>query len=109
MHPLSPLFGVVILAGVLTANYFHTAWRLGILRAFGRRASLSWRVVIAGCVAACLPFTGAMLALTLAPTDLTGSIQASPLEMAIEMALCGLFMHLLNDAIVTWGAPGQTA
>ena len=58
MHPLSPLFGVAILALVLTANYFRTAWRLGILRAFGRRAPLSNRTLLAGSVAAVLPSWG---------------------------------------------------
>lgn len=109
MHPLAPLIGVLILSGVLTVNYFRTAWRLGILRAFGRRARLNWRVIIAGCVAACLPVAGALIALTLMPTDVAGNIQASPLKLAAEMAFCGWVMHLLNDAIVQWGMPGRTA
>ncbi len=109
MHPLAPLIGVLILSGVLTVNYFRTAWRLGILRAFGRRARLNWRVIIAGCIAACLPLAGALMALTLMPTDVAGNIQPSPLEMALQMSLCGLVMHVLNDAIVTWGMPGRTA
>jgi hypothetical protein len=105
MHPLSPLFGVAILAGVLTTNYFRTAWRLGILRAFGRRARLSNRTIVAGCAAACLPFIGAMVALCLIPVGETGEIRSTAFQLAVHMALCGLIMHEANDAIVRWGAP----
>lgn len=105
MHPLSPLFGVAILAGVLTTNYFRTAWRLGILRAFGRRATLSNRTLIAGCAAALLPLIGSLVAMGLIPTSDTGEIQSTAFQLAIHMALCGLIMHEANDAIVRWGAP----
>jgi len=105
MHPLSPLFGVVILAGVLTTNYFRTAWRLGILRAFGRRAPLSNRTLLAGCVAACLPFVGAVVAISLIPVGESGEIRSTAFQLAVHMALCGLIMHEANDAIVRWGAP----
>jgi hypothetical protein len=105
MHPLSPLFGVAILAGVLTTNYFRTAWRLGILRAFGRRAPLSNRTILAGCAAGCLPFIGAMVALALIQVGETGEIRSTAFQLAMHMALCGLIMHEANDAIVRWGAP----
>ncbi len=107
MHPLSPLFGVAILALVLTANYFRTAWRLGLLRAFGRRATLSNRTLLAGSVAAVLPFVGAMVAMGLIPVGEHGQMQSSAFQLAVHMALCGLVMHEANDAIVRWGAPRQ--
>lgn len=105
MHPLTALFGVAVLSGVLTTNYFRTAWRLGILRAFGRRHPLSWRTIGAGTVAACLPFAGAMLALTFIPTSETGHVQSSAAQLALQLAGCGLIMHIVNDALVRWGAP----
>jgi hypothetical protein len=104
MHPLCPLIGVLILSAVLTANYFRTAWRLGILRAFGRRASLSWRVVTAGCVAGCLPFAGSILALSLMPVGMDGDIDTTALGLAMEMSMCGLLMHAINDVLIDWGA-----
>lgn len=109
MHPLTPLFGVLVLAGVLTLNYFRTAWRLGLLRAFGRRATLNWRVLTAGSLAACLPLAGALMAMAITPTDVSGKVQASASELALMMSLCGLALHALNDAIVRWGAPRASA
>ncbi len=104
MHPLCPLIGVLILSAVLTTNYFRTAWRLGILRAFGRRATLNWRVLTAGCLAGCLPFIGSVLALSIVPAGASGTIEASALGLAMEMSLCGLVMHALNDVVMAWGA-----
>jgi hypothetical protein len=104
MHPLSPLFGVAILSGVLTANYFRTAWRLGILRAFGRREELSWRTLAAGSVAGCLPFAGAMLALMMVPMGDDGQVQSTAAQLALQLSLCGFAMHVVNDKLVSWGA-----
>jgi hypothetical protein len=109
MHPLCPLLGVLIMSAVLTANYFRGAWKLGILRAFGRRAQLSWRIQAAGFLAGCLPFVGSILVLSLMPTGAAGNVLATPGELAIEMALCGLGMHLLNDLVVDWGLAQATA
>ena len=109
MHPLSPIFGVAILAAVLTTNYFRTAWRLGILRAFGRRHELSWRTLAAGSAAGCIPFAGAMLAMMIAPVGESGEVQSTAAQLAIELALCGLALHVLNDYLVRWGAPASSA
>lgn len=107
MHPLCALFGVILLAGVLTTNYFRTAWRLGLLKAFGRRQPVSWRTLGAGTLAACLPFAGAMLALSLIPTNDAGEVPTSAGQLALQLAACGLAMHLLNDALVRWGTPAR--
>ena len=107
MHPLSPLFGVAILSGVLTFNYFRTAWRLVILRAFGRQAPLSKRTLVAGSVAALLPVVGALVALGLVPVGESGEVKSTAFQLAMHMALCGLVMHEANDAIVRWGSPRQ--
>ncbi|RZL09800.1 MAG: hypothetical protein EOP40_08645 [Rubrivivax sp.] len=104
---MSALFGVALLSGVLTTNYFRTAWRLGLLRAFGRRHPVSWRTIGAGTMAACLPFAGAMLALTLIPTDDTGQAHVDAAVLALQLAGCGLVMHLLNDALVAWATPAR--
>lgn len=105
MHPLSPLLGVAILACVLTANYFRSAWKLGILRAFGRRQPLSWRTWTASALAACLPLAGALLALALVPTGESGQIDTTAAALAARLALCGLGLHVLGDLLVAWGAP----
>lgn len=105
MHPLSALFGVALLSGVLTTNYFRTAWRLGLLRAFGRRHPVSWRTLGAATLAACLPFAGAMLALTMIPTDDTGQVPVDAALLALQLTACGLALHLLNDLLVAWGMP----
>lgn len=105
MHPLSPLFGVAVLAGVLTANYLRTAWRLGLLRALGRRDCLSQRTLAANCIAAVLPLIGALVAFSLVPTADTGEVRSTAFQLAMHIALCGLIMHEANDAIIRWGAP----
>jgi hypothetical protein len=105
MHPLSPLFGVAILAGVLTANYLRTAWRLGLLRALGSPGPLRQRTLAANCIAAVLPLIGAVVAFSLVPTGDTGEIRSTAFQLAAHIALCGLIMHEANDAIIRWGAP----
>lgn len=103
MNALAPLIGVLVLSIVLVVNFFHAAWRLGMLRAFGRRRHLSWRALTAGSLAACLPFAGAVIALTLIPADNGADIAAAAAPLAVQLALAGLVIHLLNDQLVQWG------
>jgi hypothetical protein len=103
MDDIRPLFGVAILALVLTGNYFLTAWRMGILRAFGRRHSLSCRMLLAGSLAGCLPLVGSLVALSIMPSGAAGEPEISALLLTLQLSLCGLSMHLANDALVQWG------
>jgi hypothetical protein len=103
MNAFAPLIGVMVLSFVLVTNFFVAAWRLGVLRAFGRRHNLSWRTLTAGSLAACLPFAGAILALTLIPSDNGVDISLSAAQLAIQLAGSGLAMHLINDQLVLWG------
>ena len=74
---LSLALGASVLA-VLLAVPLGTlaAWRMGILRSFGRRHPISWRTLAAGAMAACLPFIGVLLTLALVPAD--DGVAASP-------------------------------
>jgi hypothetical protein len=103
MNALAPLIGVMVLSLVLVTNFFNAAWRLGILRAFGRRRAISWHTVAAGTLAACLPFAGAMLALELIPADNGIDLSMSAGRLAVQLAFSGLLMHMLNDKLVAWG------
>lgn len=105
MHPLSPLFGVAILAGVLAANYLRTAWRAGLLHTLGSRDGWTQRTLAAHCIAATLPLIGALVAFSLVPTADTGEVRSTAFQLAMHIALCGLVMHEANDAIIRWGAP----
>jgi len=103
MNALAPLIGVLVLSIVLVANFFRAAWRLGILRAFGRRHHLRWRAWLAGAVAACLPIVGALLALTLIPGDNGVDLAGEAASIALQLSVCGFVMHVLNDQLVAWG------
>lgn len=103
MNAFAPLLGVMILSIVLVTNFFLAAWRLGILRSFGRRHPISWHTVTAGTLAACLPFAGALLALALIPADNGVDISQSATQLAVQLAVCGLTMHWVNDRLVNWG------
>lgn len=103
MNALAPLVGVLVLSIVLVTNFFRAAWRLGILRAFGRRHPLSWRSLAAGALAACLPLIGAVLALTLIPGDSAGELATDAGRLALELSGAGFLMHLFNDHLVRWG------
>lgn len=103
MNAFAPLIGVMVLSFVLVTNFFVAAWRLGVLRAFGRRHHLNWRTLTASSLAACLPFAGAILALTLIPSDNGVDISLSAAQLAIQLAGSGLVMHLINDQLVIWG------
>jgi hypothetical protein len=103
MNAFAPLIGVMVLSFVLVTNFFNAAWRLGILRAFGRRHPVAWHTVAAACVAACLPFAGAMLALELIPSDNAVDLSVSAAQLAAQLAFSGLLMHVLNDKLVAWG------
>ena len=103
MNALAPLVGVLVLSIVLTVNFFRAAWRLGMLRAFGRRHALSHRALVAGIAAACLPIVGALLALTLIPGDNVSNLADEAGFLAAQLALSGLAMHLVNDRLVQWG------
>ncbi|MFT3856268.1 MAG: hypothetical protein QM742_01720 [Aquabacterium sp.] len=93
----------MILSVVLVTNFFLAAWRLGILRSFGRRHPISWHTVTAGAMAACLPFAGALLALILIPADNSADIAQAAASLAVQLAFSGLLMHVANDQIVAWG------
>ena len=103
MNAFAPLIGVMVLSFVLVTNFFMAAWRLGILRAIGRRRQLHWRPLAAGALAACLPFAGAILALSLIPGDNGVDISQTALQLAIQLAGSGLVMHLINDQLILWG------
>lgn len=107
MHPLSPLFGVAVLALVLTANYFRTAWKLGLLQAFGRRRPLTWRTIIAGSLAAFLPMAGAFIGMAILPAGETERLASGmgPGWMALELSVCGLGLHAVSDWLIGWGSP----
>lgn len=109
MNALAPLIGVLVLSLVLVANFFRAAWRLGILRAFGRRREIRWRVLAAGAGAACLPLAGALLALVLIPSDNGVDLSLSAGQLSVQLASSGLLMHIANDKLVAWGicAPPQ--
>ena len=110
MSALAPLLGVLIMSAVLVCNFFLAAWRLGILRSFGRRRPISWRTLAAGAMAACLPFIGVLLTLALVPADDGVAVSMSALQLAIELAGSGLAMHLLNVQILLWAvAPAARA
>jgi hypothetical protein len=109
MDPLSPLFGVAILALILTGNYFYSAWRMGILRAFGRRHPLGWRTLIAGSVAGCLPFAVVMVALMIVPGEASTDVDGAAAMLALQLSLCGFTAHVLNDLLVSWGSARQAA
>ncbi len=93
MNALAPLIGVLVLSIVLVANFFRAAWRLGILRAFGRRHHLRWRALLAG----------ALLALTLIPGDNGVDLAGEAASIAMQLSICGFVMHVLNDQLVAWG------
>ncbi len=103
MNALAPLLGVLVLSVVLVINFFRAAWRLGILRAFGRRCQLRWRPLAAGMVAACLPVIGALLALSLIPGDNGIDLADQAGFLAVQLSLSGFFMHVLNDRLIAWG------
>ena len=102
MDALAPLIGVLIMSIALIGNFFFTAWKLGILRAFGRRRVLSWRVLAAGTLSACLPFAGAMITLAAIPADDGVKVAMNAAQLALELALTGFVLHWLNDQIVSW-------
>lgn len=108
MHPLSPFFGIAVLSGLLAANYVRATWRLGILACFVRRQPLHWRTRMAATLAGCLPVTGALLALALVPIGEHGEVHSTAGQLALMLSGCGLAMHLINDALVAWGAPKAT-
>ena len=104
MNAVTPLIGIIVLCLALTANFFRTAWKLGILRSFGRRQPLNWRAWIAGALAACLPMSGAMAAMVIIPeTGADDVVQIGAAELAIQLALAGLVFHWLNDKVLHWG------
>ncbi len=107
MNAIAPLIGVLVLSAVLVTNFFVAAWHLGILRAFGRRRSVLWRTLAAGALAACLPFAGVLAALVLIPSDNAVDLSMSAGQLALQLSVCGLLMHLLNDQLVRWGRAPQ--
>ncbi len=103
MNALAPLIAVLVLSIVLVINFFRAAWRLGILRAFGRRHHLRWRTLAAGFGAACLPIVGALLALTLIPGDNGIDLASEAASLSAQLSLAGFVMHVLNDHLIVWG------
>ena len=108
MDALAPLIGVLIMSIALIGNFFFTAWKLGILRAFGRRRVLSWRVLAAGTLSACLPFAGA-ITLAAIPADDGVKVAMNAAQLALELALTGFGLHWLNDQIVSWSGAMRQA
>ncbi|HET8869747.1 MAG TPA: hypothetical protein VFM48_04830 [Aquabacterium sp.] len=105
MNPVAPFIGVVVLTVALTINFFRAAWKLGILRAFGRRRSLRWRAWIAGALAACLPFSGAMAAMLAIPAnDATNTVPISAIDLTWHLVAAGFIVHLVNDKLMHWGS-----
>ena len=102
MNALAPLLGVLVMSVVLVGNFFHAAWKLGVLRSFGRRHPVSWRTLAAATMAACLPMVGVLLTLALVPADDGAAVAMDAAELALELAGCGLITHLLNDQIMAW-------
>ena len=103
MNALAPLLAVLVLSVVLVINFFRAAWRLGILRAFGRRHHLRWRALAAGTLAACLPIVGALLALSLIPGDNGIDLAGEAAFLSAQLSLSGFMMHVLNDRLIAWG------
>ncbi len=109
MNPVTPFIGIIVLCAALTVNFFRAAWKLGILRAFGRRQSIRWRTWVAGALAACLPFSGAMAAMVIVPAaDISNTVPISALDLSWQLALAGLIIHLLNDKLMHWGCDTST-
>ncbi|WP_374592276.1 hypothetical protein [Aquabacterium sp.] len=94
------LTSALILAIALTANFFVAAWRLNLIGIFERSVPLSWRQVVAGAVAAALPWIGAYAAMTLA-----GHFAASrnPADLAVSCAALGYGLSRVMDVLVDWG------
>ena len=109
MDALAPLFGVLIMSIALIGNFFFTAWKLGILRAFGRRHPLSWRVLAAGSLSACLPMVGVLITLAAIPADDGVKVAMNAAQLALELALTGFGLHWLNDQIVSWSGAMRQA
>lgn len=109
MDALAPLFGVLIMSIALIGNFFFTAWKLGILRAFGRRHSLSWRVLAAGAMSACLPFAGVMITLAAIPADDGVKVAMNAAQLAFELGLTGFVLHVVNDQVVNWASAMRQA
>ena len=108
MDALAPLIGVLIMSTVLVANFFRTAWVLGVLRAFGRRGVLAWRTLAAAAMAACLPMIGAVATLGLVPADNGVRVASHAVALAVQLGAVGLILHTVNDVIMAWcQAPGQ--
>ena len=93
----------------LIGNFFFTAWKLGILRSFGRRRPLSWRVLAAGAMSACLPFAGALITLAAIPADDGMKVAMNAAQLAFELGLTGFVLHLVNDQIVQWAGAMRQA
>ncbi len=109
MDALAPLIGVLIMSIALIGNFFFTAWKLGILSAFGRRGVMSWRVLTAGALSACLPFAGAMITLSAIPADDGVKVAMNAAQLALELALTGFVLHLVNDQLVNWAGAMRQA
>lgn len=109
MDALAPLIGVLVMSIALIGNFFFTAWKLGILRAFGRRHVLNWRVLAAGALTACLPLAGAMITLAAIPADDGVKVAMSAAQLACELGLTGFVLHLVNDQIVNWASAMRQA
>lgn len=100
------LMSALIMALALTANFFVAAWRLNLIGIFERSVPLSWRQVLAGTVAAALPWLGAYLAMTLAQHYANRHGAA---DLALSCAAIGCGLHGLMDALVGWGNARATA
>lgn len=98
------LLGALLLAIVLTANFFVAAWRLNLVGLFDRRRSPQWRQLIAGALAAALPWLGALAVLAFTPP----AAAAQPDMLAIGCACAGYGLHRVMDFLVHWASPDES-
>lgn len=100
---LPALLAALVLAIVLTANFFVAAWRLNLVGLFDRRRGPHWRQLLAGAVAAALPWLGALGVLAFTPPGAA----TQPDWLAIGCACTGYGLHRIMDFLVEWASPGE--
>lgn len=100
---LPALLAALLLAIVLTANFFVAAWRLNLVGLFDRRRAPQWRQLVAGALAAALPWLGALAVLVFTPPG----AGAQPDLLAIGCACAGYGLHRVMDFLVQWASPGE--
>lgn len=96
IHPVAALTAALILALVLTANFFYFVQRLELPGHRRNKRAASWRRILAYVGAASLPAFSALLAMALASA-------AGSSTMVFIGACCmnGLMSHRLMEAMLT--------